>query len=89
VLSAGAAWRILPGLGAVVNSSPPAPAQLRDDHRGPPRQPASPPAIRNGIPPPATAELVLAGIEGRPAAIDDAPFRPARFTGKIEVPLPA
>jgi|JI10StandDraft_1071094.scaffolds.fasta_scaffold246875_3 glycine oxidase len=45
---------------------------------------------RNGILlAPATAELVLAGIEGRPAAIDDAPFRPARFTGKIEVPLPA
>lgn len=45
---------------------------------------------RNGILlAPATAELVAAGILGRSLPIDDAPFRPGRFTAKREVPVPA
>ncbi|BBK36996.1 glycine oxidase ThiO [Allostella sp. ATCC 35155] len=45
---------------------------------------------RNGILlAPATAELVVAGVLGRPEPVDAAPFRPGRFPHKIEVPLSA
>ncbi|WP_374444591.1 glycine oxidase ThiO [Stella sp.] len=86
-----AAWRILPGLEElpVVELVTGLRPRSRDDLPivGPvgPGLHVATGHHRNGILlAPATAELVLAGILGRPAPVDDTPFRPARFAGRIE-----
>ncbi|BBK31672.1 glycine oxidase [Stella humosa] len=92
-----AAWRLLPGLEElpIVELVTGLRPRSRDDL--PIVGPAGPPGLhlatghhRNGILlAPATAELVAAGVLGRPTDFAAAAFGPARFTPHTEVPVPA